>query len=80
MSYIVTEIVLFGYHNRKASKPIISIRVNTFLLVIVGFAGLYFGSKIHIMYIVQKYKKYLIVCRHIPVHGNNRIFILYTIP
>ena len=56
-AYIVTGIVVFGYHNRKASKPIINTRVNTFLSGIVGFAGVYFCSKFHIMYIVQKCKK-----------------------
>ena len=63
-------IVVYGYHNRKGNKPIINTWVNTFLSGIVGFEGVYFCSKIHIicgslsksippqiLYIVQKYKK-----------------------
>ena len=43
------------------SKPIINTRVNTFLLGIVGFARVYFCSKIHIMSIVQKYKNKIVL-------------------
>ena len=55
--YIVTGIVVYVYHNHKASKPIINTRVNTFLSGIVGFAGIYFCSQLNIIYIVHKYKK-----------------------
>ena len=74
-------IVVYGYHNRKGSKPIINTWVNSFLSVIVGFEGVYFCSKIHIIF-EQKYtpsnpvycteiQKIRLFCRHIPMQGYN---------